>query len=283
MKPTSVIFLILSVILIASGVGVIFLAQGMAERENVALFSQTTDDDGNLIETYNYSEDNISRITLNLKEADVHIIGGADVSYIELINFPKSSYDLSVSSKTLTVDNKRGIFSFARIKESGFNFNGLRYYLNFTAYRKGDKVVNIYVSPEETVRIFNVNMEKGNAELIGLSGHSDYSIDIGEGDLSVSNVSTQAVFNISLGKGNCDIEHSFIQTCGVGITEGNFSYRYDNIAEQSFFARTENGRVTLNDRERENPFEFSPMIYFTSASINVGKGDIALYCAKITD
>ena len=71
MKPTSVIFLIFSIILIASGVGVLFLAQSMADNENIALFSQSVDDDDNLIDTYDYTDDSIGHITLNLRDADI--------------------------------------------------------------------------------------------------------------------------------------------------------------------------------------------------------------------
>lgn len=281
MKPTSVIFLIFSVILIASGIGVLFLAKDMAEEQHVALFSQFVDDDGNLIEKYDFSDDNISRLTLTLGDVDVHIYGNAESSYIELINFPKNTYDLSVSSKTISIDNTISMMSFYRIRESGLNFSGLRHYLNLRNYSDRDRTLNIYISKEENIKIYDITQSKGSISISDLNYRADYSISLKKGDLYASNLTTNSVFNVNIGKGSVTLDSCFIENCGVILGAGDLEYSFNGLENQAFEVRTGSGKVYFNGEDMGLSFAREATISYIKLTAEVTEGNIRINADKV--
>ena len=82
MKPTSIIFLIVSVALALAGLVTMRIAEGIGVREGIQVVADTTDD-GDSVFTYDFSEDSIGKISVSVGTADINIIGGADKPYIE--------------------------------------------------------------------------------------------------------------------------------------------------------------------------------------------------------
>jgi len=282
MKPTSVIFLIFSVILIASGVGVLFLAESMAENEGIALFSQSIDENGNLIEIYDYTDDSIDRISLTLGDADINVYGNSEKSYIELINFPKSTYDLSVNAKTININNTVGIFDYERIKENGLKFSGLRHYLNISDYQDMNKTVNIYIKPDETIKVYNFSIGNGNIGIENITNSADYSVNIDKGNLILQNVQTWSTVNIGIDKGDVIMNNSTIDTCSVIVNEGTVEYTLDNMDAQLINVKTGEGTVYLNGTETGDKYTNEPSTYYTKLNVILGKGIIHINGDKLS-
>ena len=131
MRPASVIFLVISVIIMAAGLGLCFFAQNKAEDEGIQLFESETADSGDTVETIDFAEEEleIGRIALTLSNCEVNV-SMSDRSYVELVNFETGHYVRGTSNQTLSIDdtiNVRSILGFAQNAE----FKGIRQYLQY--------------------------------------------------------------------------------------------------------------------------------------------------------
>ena len=94
MKPTSIIFIIVTIILACAGVLMCISAENMAKDQGIALFKQEHDGNNNYVETYDdIDEASLKKLVISLKNADINVYGGAEKSRIELINFSDNSYN----------------------------------------------------------------------------------------------------------------------------------------------------------------------------------------------
>ena len=284
MRPTSVIFLIFSVILIASGVGVLFLAQGMAESDDIALFAQSLDENDNLVEIYDFTDQSIDRISLTLSGASVNVYGNSEKSYIELINFPKSTYNLSVSSKTINIDNTISLLSLVRIKENGLNFSGFRHYLHTGDYSDKPKTVNIYIKPEEEIKVYNFALSKGDVIISNIKNSADYSITTGSGNIEMSDIESRSTANLSTDDGNVAINECFIENISVMIESGDLNYTMNGMENQIIDAIIrERGSITVNGKDRGNEYIYESQIYYMIMNAEVKNGDINIEAALLME
>ena len=97
MKPTSVIFIIVSVILACTGLLLCMSAENLAVEQGVALFNQQGDSENNYTESFDIDEEYLKKIVVSLNDVSVNVYGGAEKSHIDLINFNNGSYDLTSS------------------------------------------------------------------------------------------------------------------------------------------------------------------------------------------
>ena len=114
MKPASIIFLIVSVIIIIAGLVLCTAGVNLAREQDVALFATDVSVVGDdVIATDTFSGEIINKVKINLSDADVRIEpSGTEDTYIELVNFQIGTYDYSVQNKMLLVDNETSIILF---------------------------------------------------------------------------------------------------------------------------------------------------------------------------
>ena len=82
MKPVSIIFLVVALLFGIGGYACMRVGQSMAAKEGVDLLAGTAVGDEDYIYTYEYDDDTIGKISVNVKEADINIIGGASKPYV---------------------------------------------------------------------------------------------------------------------------------------------------------------------------------------------------------
>lgn len=245
MKPTSIIFLILAVILTAAGIALCFTASRLAEDQNIELFDTVSDSEANTIERHAFNDYGVSRIILKLSDVDVNIIGNTESSYVELVNFTKNTFDYTVSAKTMTVDNTIGLFSIFNFTESGFEFNGLRHYILLNQFKDKPKTVNIYINPNETVKIFDIEMTGGNLHVEGLKKRADYNITLDSGDIDLLYVNTSSSMSVKLGTGDVRIISDNLNSCLVNIKRGDFAFYNNYFVNQEFTITAPKGDITV--------------------------------------
>ena len=128
MKLGSIVGIVLSCLLIISGIVLCARGRSMAEDSGQNLLVQM-----NKGGTY-YNQkidDSIKRIKIEYEDADIQIKGGASRSQIEFRNFNPNFYAMSVTSSIITFEETPRITSITDIWENGFNFKGLRYALSY--------------------------------------------------------------------------------------------------------------------------------------------------------
>ncbi len=198
MKPTSVIFLILAAVLIVGGIVLCFIAGGLAAGADIELFCDYVDENGNAVTEHDIAGKSVSSINMDLDNAVVNIIGGAEKSYIKVENFPDKAYEfwLTAGEINFKETDALSIFTSFRINESGFGFDGLRHYLALNKYKDKDSVINIYLAATENITDINVSVDNGEVNVSSLDVVSAIDITVGDGKVTLNNVNSEGKANI---------------------------------------------------------------------------------------
>ncbi len=156
MKPTSVIFLIVSVLLACVGLLLCFTATSIAANDGTAIFSQT----GSAETGYNYTttfaldESKTATISFDLADVDVYVYPTNEQSRIELVNFPEGSYRYHETKTGVKLTDGASFKNMLDLENLEINFNGFRDYLHWYRYRNNRKSVNLYIgAPEHLTKI----------------------------------------------------------------------------------------------------------------------------------
>jgi len=276
MKPTSVIFLILSVILIAAGFVICITAQKMAEANDIQLFYQETDFEENGIEFYEFKL--VNKISLYLGDADVKIIFGAEKSEVKLVNFSKNTYECLVSNKNLSIDDSISFISLFKITSEGFNFEGLRHFMQYNRFKDKDKYIEIYVSDDNEIKQFDIEVDNGDVSIINVPNQADYNISIGKGNLDLG--IDRSISNVKIEVKNGDVRiaapNTYTGNIDIKIGEGNLYSDIRDNQTRSYKLDTKNGEVTFFGNLKDNTFEINPIESLYTFDVSVDKGNIEI-------
>lgn len=200
MKPTSIVSLIISVILIIVGLVTCFIAQNMAQEKGEYLFAEERNND--LVQTVDLSESEISKIELIVADTEINIIGKSERSYIEFINFRENYYALSATNRVLSFDEIPDVMSMLKFWENGFSFKGMRYIFNFNDEPEEDraKVINIYLTSDYDMKIFDITAENAVINIENMTSPADYNIITDNAVINTSVLRTTSSFNINTAK-----------------------------------------------------------------------------------
>ncbi len=203
MKPSSIIFLIISALIIAAGCILCTVGSNMAAEQDVALFeTDIAVIDGDIITSDTFDASAINKIKMNLDEVHVYVSASeTGESYLELRNFQVGGYDYSIQNKMLLIDNETSLFSLMRIAEGNFSFDGLRHYLTYKAGANTEKSLYIYLAEDAALNAFDINVKRGSVTVEDLAFTADYNISLRAGDITLRNIATKSTVNLSANKG----------------------------------------------------------------------------------
>lgn len=219
MKPASIISMIVAVLLIIAGFVTCLIAQNMAEAEGQMLFAENRD--YGLVNTLDLAETAISKLEINVQDADVHIYGGSESSYIELVNFRENYYSCNTSNRVVTFDEVPDVTSMLKFWENGVSFKGIRYLLTFGEEEpEGDKVINVYLGGENIdLKIVSITGKTCNVSLENMTYSADYTITLEEGSLHSKNMKTSSQLTVAGNKVALDLQDSSFNTCNLQCTD----------------------------------------------------------------
>ncbi len=293
MKPTSIIFLIVSALIVIGGLVTVGVAKQLAASEGIVLTDEADNDE--YIYTYEYGEDSIGRITVNVKNADINIIGGADKPYIELVNFSDGMYEFSSTNRILTVNNNADLLSPANIANLAMNFKGLRGFVNYYNLGALPKTVNIYLCDAHPVKIVDCTVDNGDVMIKNCSVSADYNVTIGTGDLTVEKVNTASSLNLVINDGDaeisrCDIgklsakmkkgsidAEAQINKVDVSLTAGDFNYNcYGMIGLTNLSLFSNVGKITVDGVDYGGYLENNGVPTDNIIDVDISAGDISI-------
>lgn len=309
MRPSSIIFLIVSVLIVACGCVLCSIGSNMAAEQDVALFeTDVTMIDGDVIRSDVFDAAEINKIKMNLDDVQV-VIAPSETgeSYIELRNFQVGSYDYSIQNKMLLLDNETSLFSLMRIAEGNFSFQGLRHFLTYKANANTDKSVYIYLTEDASLKSFDINIRRGSVTVEDLSFAADYNVALKAGDIVLRHIKTKSAVNLStnkgivtadallcrsatviVGKGACDMYlRNVPNELSVSVVEGDIDCGYAASTEYGlqFYAQA-SGTLLYNGQEKtERPFDYvaSPGAYLQEFSAENGSIALAVAAKSISD
>lgn len=177
MKITSVIFLIVSLVLVFGGFFICEYARGLAPND--AAIDGESIKDGVIENEIEFSDENITRVSLDLVDCTVTIHGGAKTSYAKLTNFEPNKYIGSVSKKSLTISNNISITDYINLNGSGATFAGVWRTLRsaLLADDDGDRSLDIYISDAEEIKQLSMTLTNVTLRLVNLSQACDVSVN----------------------------------------------------------------------------------------------------------
>jgi len=278
MRPTSVIFLILSVILIAGGAVTCVSAQRMAEANGVDLFFQETDEFDNGVETTEFDPEDVGKITLVLGNVDVNVYGGAERNAVELINFTKNSYEFTMAGTNLTVDDSLSLMSLFRLTSTGFHFDGLRHYLYYDRYANRTRAVNVYLADDTQVTAFDIQVGTGNVVFRDLTRESDYAVTVQQGDILFDNlglVSSLQASAVREGSITADLQQ-LIKDADLSTGSGDVLVALTDNHYRAYSLSAPAGTVTYFGEDRGSQMELDPITVTSTLTVSSADGDIVL-------
>ena len=291
MKPTSIIFLIISVLLIIAGFITVGVAGHMGASEGIVLNDSAED----ATEIYEYEKDNIGKIIVNVEDADINIIGGAAKSYVELINFFDGTYDLTSTNRVLTVRDSIDMTDIEGVASLAMNFKGLRGVVNYMKSRGLEKTVNIYLTDAYPINVANCTIGTGNVTVKSNKNPTDYIMNIGTGTAELTDVYTTSKLETVIGEGGvtldncqvshlvCDIEKGYMKATAklfrvdADIAMGDFTYKCtEGLGVTGYNLVCQSGHVIFNGTERGGILNEENPTTDNLIAVTVGAGDIVI-------
>ena len=248
MKPTSIVFIVISAILIISGIIVCVIAGGLAKNDGIDLYSDYYDANGNAVTDYDLTGKKLSEINVSLKNVEIEIVGGEDRTHITVENMPVKSYeywitDGSVNFKTANV---LSIFTSLRINESGFGFNGLRHYLALGRYKDKAAKITVHVSSSLALEAINVEIENGSVTVISVDPSTEIDISTGNGNITLEDVYSPGKCRVKCDVGDVTFNNCFIGSTSADVLDsGDLTCRVRS--QYSFALKTVSGSVFIED------------------------------------
>jgi hypothetical protein len=258
MKPTSIIFLIVAVVLMAAGLATCFIATNMAEDSGVLLYSQTLDENKNYVFTSDLSNIGTTKFEIEVKDCNVNIIGDSETSYVEIVNFKEGMYSYNITGKIITLDETPSISAMLKFWENGFKFKGMRHIIKLGAdssLEDKQKSVNVYLTKADEAKIINLRVENGDVNITSMYSQTDYDITLNGGDVRVASLRTTSNLLLKGDKCNLFVDQSFVRNLTVDIGEGNIVSKYYTFSNLDIHVDT--GDVHIESTREVNNFNIN--------------------------
>jgi len=281
MKPTSMIFLVLSLILIFGGFMTCNVAKSMAASQNIPIYDTTFDSNGDAVFTYDISDTALNKLILNFSDVDVNIIGNAERSYIELKNFDVNSYRVTLSGGNVTVDGTVGFLSsLLDMSAGGIQFKGLRYFLLDKPDPERPRSVTVYLTALSELKSLNVSLKQGTVTFENIHNTLDYSVSLNNANASFRNVISTSIASISASSSNVTMIGSRFVTVNATVENGNITITGKDVLS---FQRTsyqlsvkETGNILYNGGNAGTAYKATSPAPESTVFININKGTISI-------
>ncbi len=228
MRPTSVIFLIISILLACVGGMLCLSAVSTAEETGEVLFESIKTENGNYVATKYFglsadetpdnssSKNNIKKIALNLQNVDVEIVGGAETNKIELYNFTEGMYSYKTSvGGALSIDDLNGLLKMVSFGTSGINFKGFRNLLFYRDYAALDRRVVVYIKNDANITNISCSVKDGSITVKNIAKTCDFTLETDSGEILVDSVAVNSSVTASANSGSVLVKNSELYTLRV--------------------------------------------------------------------
>lgn len=220
MKPTSIIFLIVSLVIVLVGLGTAGIASRLAVSQEIEL-GMTAAEDGNYYSKPEFDAENIGKINISVERATVNIIGGSDKSYVELVNFADGMYAAASTNRVFTLSDGEDLASFSGIVSMVSNFSGLRAFVDGFNMRKLERTVNVYLNSDYPVNAVEISLGEGVVNIKNNRTLTDYYVNVEEGDVNITDVGTTSVVKVTVGEGRVKVDDCDIEQMSVNVKSGD--------------------------------------------------------------
>lgn len=253
MKPVSVIFLIVSAIMIIVGLLLCSFAMVRANNQDIDLYDMKIEDGQSKAE-YDFSEDVFNRIQISAGKCDVTVVCGADENKVVIRNFSSAGYICEVENRTLVIEDTVNILDFTDLAQGNFRFKGFRYYLRDRKITNPEKSVTVYITDKFDIKALDITVETGNVKLTGYENGTDYNVNITTGDLYAEKINTDSTVKVKIGKGAVKLKEVTSNIINVESDEGSV---YAAVSGREITLLAKKGNITLESMDDLHQFNFT--------------------------
>lgn len=276
MKRSVIIFLIIALVMIIAGLVLCVVGGRIAADDHIDLFARPTSEKAEVTEI----SPTVNRIVINLKDADVIVLGGYEEQSVSLTGFEGIFHEVSISGGTLTVTGYPGWSTALRLLTKGFSFDGLRFYTRMPAERTERPTVTLFLTGD-TIRNYDITLESGQLTVDRITYAADYTISIGTGDVTMEHITGVSDLTAALGEGSVTVQ----VTGGTGkyaVTTGHGNLLFDlpENPTRAYSLVTVGGTVSFYGIDRGGTMTFIPSDQGNNVSARTGNGDITFRHTK---
>lgn len=275
MKKTSIFFLIVSVVLIIAGLLLKNMGVISAKKENLELFKQTVTEKGDLLETIDFSPEDTNKINIDLSNVNINIIGNSEKSYVEIFNINALHYSAFENNRSFTVQDDFISSLVGRAESGNISFNGVRNFIRFEKHNS-EKLINIYVSSDAVVKIFDIKITNGNVKIENINNVCDFNISVNNGNITCKNTPRISLFKANINNGNINLDNSHISNSDITIKNGNIDFSTPSSLVYNFDVECKAGEIKYNEEKNNGTFVTENDNKNGIFKARVGVGDIKI-------
>lgn len=252
MKATSIIFIIVSVLLIVGGIITCAIAKDIAVTDGYTLFNDT---DGGAYVRQDFKASAVTKIELDVTDAEINIIGGAEESFVEFFNFRDGLYTLAATGNSITlheIPNLKSLLSF----QGGFSFSGMRYFLRLGEGATGPKKVNVYIGADSAIKSLIITGDNCTvyADKIGI--HADLHITADESiTLTGKDLRTASTLKLDAPTIHADMTDCSLHALALNASQAEVTL--DRFYCANLFADMDTGSLTALIPAGANSYRYS--------------------------
>ncbi len=196
MKPTSIIFLVLAVILIATGYVSMETAKTLADNEGTSLYaSDTLDKDGNRLSTVLFNSNDYDKIEVNISDATVYLCRG-DEEKVVFKNYTEGTHTEIKSGVSYIISDNLSAIDMITSGKFNLTFKGLRHYWHDREILSRPKEVYVYTTENTVLNSIELRLGKGTVKISDYAADFDVMAYVEDGTIEAKD-SKAASFNLS--------------------------------------------------------------------------------------
>jgi len=275
MKKSTVILLIISAVLIVTGIIFCIVGSAKAKVDGSQLFRQIKNSDGNLVETIDLSEEILNKIKINVPEAKINVYGNSDKAYVEIVNFNALDYTAYINNRALIIENDLVAAMVNRVSGGDIGYNGLRDY--FRIIKTNDKKeINIYLTNKNEVKIFDFNVGEGDLVFDSVANISDYNITLANGNVMFKNIAEVSKISAKIESGNVELNSLFANVGVIEIGSGNLTLSSPKDMTYTYDLTAEMGEITVGNESYKGSHKHENEESDGSITANIEVGNIKI-------
>ncbi len=265
MKPSSIVSIFVSLVLIVSGY--ILCAQARAKAPNDAAIDGNTlvNEDGNVVTEVSLEGQTFSTVNINVENCKVEVHGNAKESSITFINFNENTYIAGCGEKVLTVSNKVSLLDYLNFNGSGVKFSGvwktLRSFLNYDT-SNGKREIHVFLAEDADISKINISCsDSSNLQVLDIEKDCDISFSAYDSTLEISNIGAAAM---TVSGDSSEISLGNARVTSFEYLATNTSFTASGIVAENLTVDTKSSDVSLLNSD------------FRNISTNLETGDFVL-------
>lgn len=184
---------------------------------------------------------------------DIKVLGSADKSYIEIVNFYALEYTSYVSNNVLTVENDFITTLLNQFENGDLSFGGFRNYLRFKSHNS-HKQINIYLASDMSVKIFDMKIKSGQIEINNIANAADFKIKASDADIYLKNTPESSSVSFDVEKGKVVVDRTFAPNINVKMGDGNVNLITPEGISFNYRVKCEMGKVLIGGQDFGNSY-----------------------------